>query len=586
MADTNITETNVDYEPSVDIQDANDEIWFDIINRTITPKEGQDLKDVLVQNDANSRNFGFMIQRYFEDDDLSTKNIRVHYVNSLNQHDISAVHSINIVGTNSDVLSFMWLVGNKVCVETGNVQFAIEFYDDDGYELYTKPTMVKIEQGIYTVGEIPEPDDWYKLFKKELLDIQNNIDAKNITTKINLWELQSGVYTVSPNIDLCYAEATESDSELCYHTRTASVLYVSEYTMSTQGAPINYKSFSILTKDLVSGEIVQGTPKHMLFITGTFTAESHTTSLSKYYFKEKYNLNNWLQLGDGLRSVSPDLIGYTLSENEIADNSIKISLDNGYVNNLIQTYTDSEMSDTSENPVQNKIAKAYTDEKTKAIPTDITLTDTLLQLTEKSAPVGEGVHIDREIRANLLFNKLNGVKVEGSPVLTAPVVYKEINAPTWGFVTIETKLLHSVNHTDSGTLIVVPVLSGMPTILYDSDSNGDIQNRYFPDTETVSVRFFAQMDGEDFIVDETLFKELCAESGGVFSKSLGFYLADTTKNILTHTLKLEFKGDNAADTVTELYASLQDILATVDKIQICTSKHIVTEMESEVIYNA
>lgn len=408
MADTNITETNVDYEPSVDIQDVNDEIWFDIINRTITPKEGQDLKDVLVQNDANSRNFGFMIQRYFEDDDLSTKNIRVHYVNSLNQHDISAVHSINIVGTNSDVLSFMWLVGNKVCIETGNVQFAIEFYDDDGYELYTKPTMVKIEQGIYTVGEIPEPDDWYKLFKQELLDIQNNIDAKNITnlnslTKINLWELQSGVYTVSPSIDLCYAEATETDSERCYHIRTESVLYVSEYTLSPQFTPINYKSFSILTKDLVSGESTIGTPKHIVFITGTFREESHTASLSKYYFKETYNLRNWLQLGDGLRSVSPDLIGYTLSENEIADNSIKIALDDDYVKNLIQTYTDSEMSDTSENPVQNKVAKAYTDEKTKAIPTDISLTDNLLQLTANGEIIGDGVTLPKQ-ESRVLFD--------------------------------------------------------------------------------------------------------------------------------------------------------------------------------------
>ena len=94
------------------------------------------------------------------------------------------------------------------------------------------------------------------------------------------------------------------------------------------------------------------------------------------------------------------------------------------------------------------------------------------------------------------------------------------------------------------------------------------------------------MDGEDFILEETFFKELCAESGGVFSKSSDFYPVDTTKNILTHTLKLEFKGDNAAYTVEELYTSLQELWATIYKIQFCTSKHIVTEVESEVIYNA
>ena len=52
---------------------------------------------------------------------------------------------------------------------------------------------------------------------------------------------------------------------------------------------------------------------------------------------------------------------------------------------------DTEMSETSENPVQNKVAKAYTDEKTKATPTDITLTDSHLQLTANGKAVGAGV---------------------------------------------------------------------------------------------------------------------------------------------------------------------------------------------------
>lgn len=54
---------------------------------------------------------------------------------------------------------------------------------------------------------------------------------------------------------------------------------------------------------------------------------------------------------------------------------------------------DDAMSDTSENPVQNKVAKAYTDEKTKATPTDITLTENLLQLTANGEAVGEGLSV-------------------------------------------------------------------------------------------------------------------------------------------------------------------------------------------------
>lgn len=52
---------------------------------------------------------------------------------------------------------------------------------------------------------------------------------------------------------------------------------------------------------------------------------------------------------------------------------------------------DTEISEISENPVQNKVIKAYTDEKTKATPTDITLTDNILQLTANGEAVGAGV---------------------------------------------------------------------------------------------------------------------------------------------------------------------------------------------------
>ena len=54
---------------------------------------------------------------------------------------------------------------------------------------------------------------------------------------------------------------------------------------------------------------------------------------------------------------------------------------------------DDVMSDTSENPVQNKVAKAYTDEKTKATPTDIALKNNILQLTANGEAVGEGLSV-------------------------------------------------------------------------------------------------------------------------------------------------------------------------------------------------
>ena len=166
----------IDYPNPIDIQDVNDEIWFDIINRTITLKEGYSSEDILVQNDANSRNLGFVIQRYFENEDLSTKKIKIHYINSLGQHDCDDIHSQEIVGDNDDVLSFMWLVSKEVCVEAGNIEFAIEFYNDDGYDWFTKPTQLSVSQGIYTIGEIDTSDDWYKIFRDSKLDKNQGVE--------------------------------------------------------------------------------------------------------------------------------------------------------------------------------------------------------------------------------------------------------------------------------------------------------------------------------------------------------------------------------------------------------------------------
>ena len=171
----------IDYPETINIQDVNDEIWFDIINRTITPKIQQISEDILVQNDANSRNLGFMIQRYFENEDLSKKRIRIHYVNSLNQHDVASAHSIKVVGDVEEVVSFQWLISDKVCAEGGNIQFAIEFYNDnEEYRLFTKPTVIGVTKGICTVGEFIEPEsDWFKEYSSRMNILESNMKSFN-----------------------------------------------------------------------------------------------------------------------------------------------------------------------------------------------------------------------------------------------------------------------------------------------------------------------------------------------------------------------------------------------------------------------
>lgn len=82
---------------------------------------------------------------------------------------------------------------------------------------------------------------------------------------------------------------------------------------------------------------------------------------------------------------------------------------------------DTAMSDTSENPVQNKVAKAYTDEKTKATPTDIALTDNLLQLTANGEAVGNGVTLPNGLRL------INSITVADGETATMLKISKDVD---------------------------------------------------------------------------------------------------------------------------------------------------------------
>ena len=168
---------SIDYEFLTSVTDINDEVWFEIKNRTITPLNKESIIDVLVQSDGNSRNFGFFIQRYFENEDLSTKRIRIHYINSLNQHDMSSAHSIEVVGVEKDVVSFKWLISKKVCLESGDMKFAVEFYDDDEeYQLFTKPTTVHIVEGLDDYIQIEEPEsDWLNEYSTRMNKLESYV---------------------------------------------------------------------------------------------------------------------------------------------------------------------------------------------------------------------------------------------------------------------------------------------------------------------------------------------------------------------------------------------------------------------------
>ena len=170
----------INYEPIISVTDVNDEVWFNIINRTIVPQDKESIVDALVKNDKNSRNFGFHIQRYFEDEDLSTKRIRVHYVNSLGQADISSASSIKVADNVDEVLTFKWIVSKNACLESGEMQFSIEFYNtDETYSLCTKPITINVAEGIDGIRTTEPESEWFSEYSARLNILEDNMNSFN-----------------------------------------------------------------------------------------------------------------------------------------------------------------------------------------------------------------------------------------------------------------------------------------------------------------------------------------------------------------------------------------------------------------------
>ena len=70
--------------------DMTKEVLFEIVNRDVFQNDAY--KDIVVEDDNDSRRITFSIARYYDEVDLSTKNVVVRYVNALSQYDEYLVH--------------------------------------------------------------------------------------------------------------------------------------------------------------------------------------------------------------------------------------------------------------------------------------------------------------------------------------------------------------------------------------------------------------------------------------------------------------------------------------------------------------
>ena len=144
--------------------DMTKEVLFEIVNRDVFQNDAY--KDIVVEDDNDSRRITFSIARYYDEVDLSTKNVVVRYVNALSQYDEYLVHDAHAEG---DKVFFTWLVHDKALLESGQIEFDVLFYDVNGYKWHTKPANLTVERGLISAEYIasPETSDLYSQWRIE-----------------------------------------------------------------------------------------------------------------------------------------------------------------------------------------------------------------------------------------------------------------------------------------------------------------------------------------------------------------------------------------------------------------------------------
>lgn len=146
-------------------------------NRTIDVDEN--VSDVVVQGDSNSRIVSIVCNRYFDNVDLSEKKCSIVFKDS----DSESGAEFNVTDENLEIsdqkLEIKWLLDSRVSSSAGNLYFAIRFSESDVeskivYMWQTKPAILSVTTGLNYLLEIPYADyeKEIKWFNENQLDIK------------------------------------------------------------------------------------------------------------------------------------------------------------------------------------------------------------------------------------------------------------------------------------------------------------------------------------------------------------------------------------------------------------------------------
>lgn len=134
-----------------------------------------EIKDIgkIVCGDTYSNIITFEINRYYDNVDLLTKNVKFIVKNELGTFTEDSVNT----QYNDELLRFSWILSDSVTCKSGNVSVAIIFLgteSDRNYALKTIPFVLKIDNSLDLVNVEPPHENWFVDIENRLYDLENN----------------------------------------------------------------------------------------------------------------------------------------------------------------------------------------------------------------------------------------------------------------------------------------------------------------------------------------------------------------------------------------------------------------------------
>lgn len=123
-------------------------------------KKLQAVKDqTMVSGENRSQFIRFVVDRYYDGIDLSTKRIQIIYLTEAGHSDINPAVCVE---RNDEQIRFGWIVPGAACYNVGTLAFSVEFVGDD-YTLKTRTCEVEVFDGLNGGEVIPVPEEkvWY-----------------------------------------------------------------------------------------------------------------------------------------------------------------------------------------------------------------------------------------------------------------------------------------------------------------------------------------------------------------------------------------------------------------------------------------